>query len=31
MIDVKILRERPDYVKEKIALKKFDCDIDAIV
>ena len=31
MIDVKILRERPDYVKEKIALKKFDCDIDAIM
>lgn len=31
MIDVKILRERPDFVKEKIALKKFDCDIDAIL
>ena len=31
MIDVKILRERPDFIKEKIALKKFDCDIDAIL
>lgn len=31
MIDVKLLRERPDFVKEKIALKKFDCDIDAIL
>ncbi|MBE6412037.1 MAG: serine--tRNA ligase [Opitutales bacterium] len=31
MIDVKLLRERPDFIKEKIALKKFDCDIDAIL
>lgn len=31
MIDVKLLRERPEFIKEKIALKKFDCDIDAIL
>ena len=31
MIDEKLLRERPDFIKEKIALKKFDCDIDAIL
>lgn len=31
MIDVKILRENPDKLKAKIALKKFDCDIDAIL
>ena len=31
MIDVKILRENPEKVKALVALKKFDCDIDAIV
>ncbi len=31
MIDVKILRENPELLKSKIALKKFDCDIDAII
>ncbi len=31
MIDVKILREQPELLKSKIALKKFDCDIDAII
>lgn len=31
MIDVKILRENPELLKAKIALKKFDCDIDAII
>ena len=31
MIDIKILRENPDLLKSKIALKKFDCDIDAII
>lgn len=31
MIDVKLLREKPEWVKERIALKKFDCDIDAII
>ncbi len=31
MIDVKILRENPEMVKKLVALKKFDCDIDAIV
>ena len=31
MIDVKILRENPEFVKAKVALKHFDCDIDAIV
>lgn len=31
MIDVKFLRENPELVKAKVALKKFDCDIDAIL
>ena len=31
MIDVKILRENPEMVKKLVALKKFGCDIDAIV
>ncbi len=31
MIDIKILRENPEKLKAKIALKKFDCDIDAII
>ncbi len=31
MIDVRILREQPELLKSKIALKKFDCDIDAII
>ncbi len=31
MIDVKILRENPEKLKELISLKKFDCDIDSIV
>lgn len=31
MIDVKILRDNPELVKAKIALKKFDVDIDAII
>lgn len=31
MIDVKFLREHSDEVKARIALKKFDCDIDAVL
>lgn len=31
MIDVKILRENPELLKAKVALKHFDCDIDAII
>jgi seryl-tRNA synthetase len=31
MIDVKLLREQPDFVKAAIAHKKFDCDIDAVL
>lgn len=31
MIDVKFLRENPELVKAKVALKHFDCDIDAII
>ncbi len=31
MIDVKILRENPDKVRKAISLKKFDCDLDAIL
>ena len=31
MIDIKILREEPDRLKKAISLKKFDCDIDAIL
>ncbi len=31
MIDVKILREQPEKVKRLVSLKKFDCDIDAII
>ena len=31
MIDVKILREQPEKVKQLVGLKKFDCDIDAII
>ena len=31
MIDVKFLRENPELVKAKVALKHFDCDIDVIL
>ena len=31
MIDVKFLRENPEKVKQLVALKKFDCDIDSIL
>ncbi|MBR6389129.1 MAG: serine--tRNA ligase [Opitutales bacterium] len=31
MIDIKILREEPDRLKKAISLKKFDCDLDAIL
>ena len=31
MIDVKFLRENPDKVRKAISLKKFDCDLDAIL
>ncbi len=31
MIDVKILRDNPELLKAKIALKKFDCDLDSII
>ncbi len=31
MIDLRILREQPDKLRQKIALKKFDCDLDAII
>lgn len=31
MIDLRILREQPDKLRQKIALKKFDCDLDSII
>ena len=31
MIDIKLLREQPDFVRAAIAHKKFTCDIDAIL
>lgn len=31
MIDVKLLREQPDFVRSAIANKKFTCDIDAVL
>ncbi len=31
MIDIKLLRENPEKLKQAIALKKFDCDLDAIL
>lgn len=31
MIDIKLLREQPDFVKAAIANKKFSCDIDAVL
>ena len=31
MIDIKLLREQPDFVRAAIANKKFSCDIDAIL
>lgn len=31
MIDVKLLREQPDFVRSAIANKKFNCDIDAVL
>lgn len=31
MIDIKVLREETEKVKKGVALKKFDCDIDAIL
>lgn len=31
MIDIKTLRENPDFVKKAIARKKFSCDIDAVL
>lgn len=31
MIDLKVLREQTDKLRQKIALKKFDCDLDAIL
>ena len=31
MIDIKLLREQPDFVRAAIANKKFTCDIDAIL
>ena len=31
MIDIKLLREQPDFVKAAIARKKFTCDIDAVL
>ena len=31
MIDIKILRESADAVKEAVARKKFVCDVDAVV
>jgi len=31
MIDIKLLREQPDFVRAAIANKKFPCDIDAIL
>lgn len=31
MIDIKLLREQPDFVKAAIAHKKFTCDVDAVL
>lgn len=31
MIDVKLLREQPDFVRNAIAKKKFSCDIDSVL
>lgn len=31
MIDIKLLREQPDFVRAAIAHKKFTCDIDAVL
>lgn len=31
MIDIKLLREQPDFVRAAIANKKFSCDIDAVL
>ncbi|MDX8416141.1 serine--tRNA ligase [Intestinicryptomonas porci] len=31
MIDIKLLRENPERLKKAISLKKFDCDLDAIL
>ncbi|PIP59889.1 MAG: serine--tRNA ligase, partial [Verrucomicrobia bacterium CG22_combo_CG10-13_8_21_14_all_43_17] len=31
MIDVKILRENPEFVRNAIAKKKFSCDLDAFL
>ncbi len=31
MIDIQLLRENPERVRNGIALKKFDCDLDAIL
>ena len=31
MIDIKLLRENPDFVREQIARKKFKVDVDAIL
>ncbi|MBO6102881.1 MAG: serine--tRNA ligase, partial [Opitutales bacterium] len=31
MIDIKVLREETERVRKGVALKKFDCDIDAIL
>lgn len=31
MIDIKLLREQPDFVKAAIATKKFTCDVDAVL
>ncbi|HQU09865.1 MAG: serine--tRNA ligase, partial [Verrucomicrobia bacterium 21-51-4] len=31
MIDVHFLRENPEQVRQALALKKFDCDLDAIL
>jgi seryl-tRNA synthetase len=31
MIDIRLLREKPEMVKAAIARKKFDCDVDAIL
>ena len=31
MIDLNLLRDMPDFVREAIARKKFDCDLDAVL
>lgn len=31
MIDIKILRETPEKLRNSIALKKFSCDLDAVI